>query len=288
MQPLWIDTDIGDDIDDVVALLFAVRHPELRLVGVSTVFGLVERRTWLARETLRRAGCEAPVLSGAVLPLKGRTPGMEPSSYLTVAPSLPVAQPENDEARLDAIAETMLALSEPFHFVTIGAMTNAAKLLQRHPALPDRWLSVICMAGELEGRAEYNVACDVEGARLVVKHLHPRLVGLEACSNTLPRAEVESLLDPSDPASAFLLECYAGYRRAGWHGNRDQAPLTLFDPISVLSLVQPEALNLQRLRVLVEGEGTLRLTDDGAEVEYALSNEWARLEPTVRRLLSGK
>lgn len=283
MPPLWIDTDLGDDIDDVVALLFAVRHPELRLVGVSTVFGLVERRAWLARETLRRAGCNAPVLSGAVLPLKGRTPGREPGSYLTLAPNhLPVARPEDDEARIDAIAETMLSLPEPFHFVTIGAMTNAARLLQRHPAVQQRWLSVVCMAGELEGRAEYNVNCDVAGARLVLKRLHPRLVGLEACSNTLPRAEVESLLDPSDPASAFLLECYAGYR-----GGNEEAPLTLFDPISVLSLVQPEAFNLQRVRVLIEGEGTLRLTDDGDEVEYALSSDWTRLEPTVRKLLSG-
>jgi len=34
---IWIDTDIGDDIDDAVALWVAARHRGLRLVGVSTV-----------------------------------------------------------------------------------------------------------------------------------------------------------------------------------------------------------------------------------------------------------
>ena len=283
MISLWIDTDIGDDIDDVVALLVAVRHPELRLVGVSTVFGLVERRRWLARELLRRAGWEGPVLSGAVRPLQGRTPNAEPSSYLTVAPDdLPVARPEEDEARVAAIAEAMLARPEPFHFVTIGAMTNAAKLLQQHPEVRERWQSVVGMAGELEGRAEWNVSCDVAGAKVVLRELHPRWVGLEACSNTLPRGEVEALLDAADPASAFLLECYRGYR-----GDREEAPLTLFDPIAALSLVQPEAFNLQQVRVLVEGEGRLRLTDDGYDVEYALSSEWEAVRPTMRRLLGG-
>ena len=34
---LWIDTDIGTTVDDAVALLAAVAHPAVELVGVSTV-----------------------------------------------------------------------------------------------------------------------------------------------------------------------------------------------------------------------------------------------------------
>jgi hypothetical protein len=124
---------------------------------------------------LRRAGWEGPVLSGAVLPLKGRTPNAEPSSYLTVAPDdLTVARPEEDAARVTAIAEAMLAVPERFHLVTIGAMTNAAKLVQQHPEVRERWQSVPHGGGWRGGRS--GTSCDVE-AKVVLRELHLRWWG---------------------------------------------------------------------------------------------------------------
>jgi inosine-uridine nucleoside N-ribohydrolase len=94
--------------------------------------------------------------------------------------------------------------------------------------------------------------------------------------------------DPSDPASAFLLDCYAQYRQhAGWHEERDTAPLTLFDPIAMLSLVAPRAFNVQDVHVLVEHDGRMRLTDDGVSVFYALSSDWDALKPLITDLLRG-
>jgi len=39
--PLWIDTDIGSDIDDAVCVFSAIHHPRVELLGVSTVRGCV-------------------------------------------------------------------------------------------------------------------------------------------------------------------------------------------------------------------------------------------------------
>jgi inosine-uridine nucleoside N-ribohydrolase len=44
---LWIDTDVGDDPDDAVALLCAAAHPEIELIGVSTVHGDTAKRAEL-------------------------------------------------------------------------------------------------------------------------------------------------------------------------------------------------------------------------------------------------
>jgi len=33
-----IDTDIGDDIDDALALALAINSPELDIIGITTVF----------------------------------------------------------------------------------------------------------------------------------------------------------------------------------------------------------------------------------------------------------
>jgi len=57
---LWIDTDIGDDPDDTVALYCARHARDLELVGVSTVDGDVHRRADIAR---RYAG-DVPVIAG--------------------------------------------------------------------------------------------------------------------------------------------------------------------------------------------------------------------------------
>lgn len=282
MVRVWLDTDVGDDIDDAVALLCAARRPEIQLVGVSTVFGWVGIRASLAQELLTRAGVQVPVLPGAMAPMAGAPPAQEPASYNVLAPSKPQLSPEDDDARLDAIAAAMRGLGEPFHLVTIGAMTNAARLTERHPEVRRLWQGVTCMAGRLEADAEWNVWCDPLAAKLVCEQLSPRLIGLEACSDTLPRAEVEALVDPADPASAYFLECYRAYR-----GDRPEAPLTLFDPISLLSLVMPEAFDLQQVRVLVGREGRMRLTDDGAPVTYAFSNDWARLRPVIESVLRG-
>jgi inosine-uridine nucleoside N-ribohydrolase len=286
MVRVWIDTDIGDDIDDAVALWCAARHPEIELVGISTVFGHVEARAWLARELLTRLGLgSVPVLPGAVMPLGGENPNRELASYMRLAPEIPYPAPEQDRARVDAIAGAMRSVGEPFHMLTIGAITNAARLLTDHPQVAHQWQSVTCMAGRLEGDAEWNVRCDPVAAKLVVDRLAPRMVGLEASSYTLPRAEVETLLDPGQPAAAFLLDCYRAYRADAHWVEREDAPLTLFDPITLLSLAHPQAFDFQSVRVMVERNGRLRLTDDGGQVEYAMSSKWEALRPVIEGLL---
>lgn len=287
MIRVWLDTDIGDDIDDAVALWCAARHPEIELAGVSTVFGHVEKRAWLARELLTRLGQpETPVLPGATTPIRGVPPNREPGSYMRVAPEMPFPAPEEDGMRVAAIAAAMGAVGEPFHLVTVGATTNAARLLGGHPEAAELWQGVTCMSGRLEGDAEWNVKCDPAAAKVVVDRLHPRLVGLEASSHTLPRTRVEGLMGSADPAAAFFLECYRAYRTDADWVEKEDAPLTLFDPITLLSLVCPQAFDLQQVKVMVEKDGRLRLTDDGGAVEYAMSSRWDKLQPLIEGLLA--
>ncbi|UCC69012.1 MAG: nucleoside hydrolase [Armatimonadota bacterium] len=288
MPRVWLDTDIGTDIDDAVALLCAARHPGIDLLSVSTVWSRLEARTWLAREMLRRAGLpDIPVLPGAAH-AAADDPTQDIPSYGRLAPDLPRLSTADDNERIAAIADAMMALPQPFHIVPVGPLTNVARLLERHPEVSSKWEGITCMAGRLEESAEYNVQCDPSAARVVFDRLGPRLVGLEASSNTLTREEAEAALDPSDPASAFLLECYRHYRQhAGWHDDPQNAPLTLFDPIALLSLVQPKAFNLHAVRVLVESDGRMRLTDDGSNVFYAFSSDWDTLKPLILELLRG-
>ena len=53
-QPIKIviDTDIADDIDDAVALAFALGSPEFDVLGVTVVYGDVQTRAKVARRLL--------------------------------------------------------------------------------------------------------------------------------------------------------------------------------------------------------------------------------------------
>jgi hypothetical protein len=51
-----LDTDIGDDIDDVFALALALRSPEVEIVGISTAWGDTELRAQLVQRFLKETG----------------------------------------------------------------------------------------------------------------------------------------------------------------------------------------------------------------------------------------
>jgi uridine nucleosidase len=69
-QKILIDTDPG--IDDTMAILFALRSPELEVVGMTTVFGNTDVKT-AALNALRLAELEGhghiPVAKGAGRPI---------------------------------------------------------------------------------------------------------------------------------------------------------------------------------------------------------------------------
>src|SRR5437588_12264280 len=70
-----LDTDIGDDIDDALALALALRSPEIELQGITTVFGDTQKRAHLAAHILQVFGREdIPVAAGLQTPLQPRHP----------------------------------------------------------------------------------------------------------------------------------------------------------------------------------------------------------------------
>ena len=83
---LWIDTDVGDDPDDAVALLAAAAHPGVELVGVSTVAGDTEWRAILARELV-----DVPVVAGAALGVDA-IGAAAPEAILAIGPLTNVAR----------------------------------------------------------------------------------------------------------------------------------------------------------------------------------------------------
>jgi purine nucleosidase len=56
MRPVIFDTDIGTDVDDILALVLLAKAPELNLLGVTTVYGDTAFRAKIAKTTTHMLG----------------------------------------------------------------------------------------------------------------------------------------------------------------------------------------------------------------------------------------
>src|SRR5258708_34442879 len=73
MRPVIFDTDIGTDVDDILALAVLAKSPELKLIGVTTVYGNTPLRAGITKVTCDLLGCaDTDVLIGEKETLTGR------------------------------------------------------------------------------------------------------------------------------------------------------------------------------------------------------------------------
>jgi purine nucleosidase len=279
-QPVWLDTDIGDDTDDILALSLICASPELELVGVSTVLGDTATRARLARTLLSsvsgRGPC-APVAAGCGHPWPGRvTPHLWPNGPVA-RPWLvqrPCARPAAELPRaprlhgVDLLAARLLDRPGRIVPIGIGPMTNLATLLVRHPAVRTAIPGITVMAGEFsERKAEWNVRCDPLAAACVFAsgipmNVIPWSVGM-AC--TISPAQLRRLYVSRRPTGRLLARAIRLWQAAKSRPGCREYP-HLFDPMAVATVSHPEWFEWRRghvdVRFTPEALAQTRFTPD--------------------------
>jgi purine nucleosidase len=173
------DTDPG--VDDAMALAFALAHPRIELVGVTTVFGnvYVQQATQNALYLLQLAGSHAPVAQGAAQPLQGSQG--EPPAFIHGADGLgnlanrAASDGRRPEARSAAqfIVDSARARPGEITLVPVGPLTNIALALKLEPRLPQLVRQVVLMGGAVREPgnvspvAEANIWGDPDAADAV-------------------------------------------------------------------------------------------------------------------------
>jgi len=249
--PLIIDTDIGDDIDDALAIALAARSPEVDLVGVTTVFQRARLRARLAAHLLRaydRPGI--PVCAGADRPLLGaRREDWSPNQAGVLEDALDLPVPE-EHAALFIAREGMRR--EGLVLLPIGAMTNVALAFALEPRLAGR-VRVVAMAGAWDrGGAEWNVQCDPEAvAAVLAAGARVDFVGLDVTTRVVLRApDLSALTGAADGARRTLTRFVRAWQR-GW-GKDDGFCPVMHDPLAVAAVFRPDLLAWREAAVAVE------------------------------------
>lgn len=251
MEPtrIFIDTDIGDDVDDALAIALAVLSPELALTGVSTVYGNASARQQLAAQLLRQLGAEVPAAAGLGQSLRFQ-------ANTTVLPRQCQALTEQRSVMggrhgVELLVETIRANPETV-IVALGPLTNIAMAILLAPDVMKR-ASIVLMGGAFRAvYPEYNILCDPEAANIVLQSgAKIRMVGLDVTVPCVLSKEDEGLI------ASF----HSGYRgflaslSAIWLETSKSKKITLHDPLTVASLIDPSLLELEAAPVRIELDG---------------------------------
>ncbi|MEU5594284.1 nucleoside hydrolase [Streptomyces sp. NPDC020298] len=260
--PVIIDCDTG--VDDALALLFAVRHPDLELRAVTCVAGNTDV-DGVVRNTLtvlEQAGApDVPVARGAERPL------IEPSRSARHVHGhdgmgdLGLPAPTRAPAAVDAVTllrREILASPRPVTLIPTAPLTNIALLLRTHPEVTGNIERIVFMGGAVATGnatpvAEFNVWHDPEAAAVLLTAGVPiTMYGLDVFQRVVvPGVHVRRLRASAEPGTRLAGELLA-HRPATQGGSPEaEAAGGLGDAGAVCAVADPEGITTRLLPVEV-------------------------------------
>ena len=215
---LWIDTDVGTNPDDAVALLCAAAHSDVELVGVSTVDGDTEWRAEIGRTLV-----DAPVVPGARLAVRD-VEAAQAEAFLAIGP-------------LENVARLLAAGALPPRVCVMGGVL---KPVHHRGAVRD---------------VEHNFASEPAAARAVIGRTPGLLLcPLDVTVRMRPSAaDLEALVDAAPVLGPMLDDWWARQRAAGV--TDDEVAVRLHDPLALLALAGEPVVAVERQALTVDDEG---------------------------------
>src|SRR4029079_9302400 len=269
-RKLILDVDTGTD--DAVAVMLAALHPDLDLIGCTTVNGniAVEHCTDNTLRILDYIGrSDIQVYEGLSRPLV-RPDFPVPRKQDNLAEkihgktlSVPAtSRRQADKGAVEFLIETYRAATEEIILVAVAPLSNIAAALALDPKFAERVPEVVIMGGghevgNITPSAEYNIWCDPEAAAIVFAAGFRKLtlVTLDATHRALVTfadcQKLKALGTPAGMATAELIghriQIHDEIQRMAKPGS---APV--HDAVCIASLVEPSIITTRKLHVAVE------------------------------------
>jgi inosine-uridine nucleoside N-ribohydrolase len=270
--PVIYDTDPG--VDDAMALYFALAHPDIELVGITTTFGnvTVEQAAANALYLCEIAGYDIPVTQGVGSPWV--KPGEAPPDHIHGADGLGnLPHRTAPSRRLDPrpSAQFIVDMAREYPgqitLVAVGPLGNLSAALLLEPQLPTLLREVIIMGGtvlepgNVSPVAEANIWNDPHAAdKVFCAGWKLSMVGLDVTHRViLPVAMLRRIAerqrhpatDTLHHAVAFYADFYSGLypHVASIHG------CFAHDVLAFVYLVRPDLFVTEHGRVRVATDG---------------------------------
>ncbi len=237
-----LDTDIGTDVDDALALALALNSSEIELLAVAVVSTEVKLRGRLAAKILKTWGRgDIPVAAGQADTFDGRAVSANPVNQQAVLTAADAAPPGNG---IDLMIEAIQSHPGEVTLVSIGQLTNVATAFEQAPELTEQVQRLVMMAGavEHERKIEYNVRCDPAAAAYVFDlPVEKVLIPLDVTTRCQYREQYHTKLAGAGTArSALIWQMFQA-----WQETTGRSEPILHDPLAVAVSFVPELVTLE-------------------------------------------
>ncbi len=232
-----IDTDIGSDVDDAIALVYAIKAGmDIKLI--TTVHGVVEQRAKIAKKITLMLGKNIPVAYGEAKPLKQKTiynTGFEGKEFVDNGNF------DIMNNAVDFFAETVYAHKHDITVAAIGALTNVAKAFKKYPDLPQYINHLYIMGGaKIKGErvkpdyTSHNFKVDPEAADIVLAADMPITIVTKQVSkkNYFTREQFNTLSKNGDPVMQYLR-----HAAKQWLDFSGKKVAYLYDPLTLFHVI---------------------------------------------------
>ena len=284
-EPVIIDTDVGDDIDDAFALAVALQDPRLKVIGITTAWGDTWTRTLLVRRLLASLG-----RTDVVVAQGPQTPNNVPFTQRHWAEGATDKSPAPDA--IEFIRDQVNRRPGEITLIALAPLSNIEALQQRAPEVLHKLKQVALMGGSIylgynrsgaipvaKASAEYNIASRPQGLALLLASGVPvRMFPLDSTQLKFDEVRRDRLFAYGSGASDALTLLYHQWRLLNSWG---QITPTLFDVVPVVWMLEPAACPLEPLRIEVDARGYTRPVTGAPNVAVCLTLE----ESSAQRLI---
>lgn len=265
---ILIDTDPG--VDDTMAILFALRSPELQVLAMTAVFGNTDV-IYTAQNALRLVELEGnahiPVAQGAARPLVNEI--RDKGTHVHGVDGMGGTNPPPPKGQLqplsaaELIIETARAHAGELVLVPVGPLTNIALALRLEPRLAGWVKEVVIMGGAafVPGNAspvgEANIYNDPHAASIVFNAgWKLTMLGLDVTMKTvMTRAYLQSIYQARNPATQLIERILPFYQAYHDQIYGMDGAIHTHDPSAIAYLVNPNLYQAREMPVYVETEG---------------------------------
>ena len=257
LRHFLIDTDTASD--DAVALVMALRYPDVQVEAITVVAGNVPLEQGLQNALYTVGLCQkqVPVYRGLAAPIlrpletAQDTHGQDGMGDIGLLLSGGIPAPEH---AVDAIRETINSYPGEITLVALGPLTNIALALLLDPTLALKVKECIIMGGTAQGVgninpvAEFNIWVDPEAAKIVFSSTMPIIMVdwyTSTAYATISPDEAKTLRSIGTPLAKFCIDIQASHM--------NDTGFVIADPIAMaIALDRSVATEIKRLSVDIE------------------------------------
>lgn len=270
-EKIIIDTDIGDDIDDAFAVALALRSKEVQILGISTTFGDTALRATLLDRLLGEAGrADIPVALG--IPTQPKTN----FTQKVYAENGRFARASHANA-VDFILGQIKQHPGEITLVCIGPLVNVGALIEKDPSTFRQLKRVVMMGGSVDRgygdpygaptppEPEWNIVNDIPAAQKLFTAGAPiYMMPLDSTQLKMDETKRDFLFRQGTPLTEALSALYFEWGQ--------QTP-TLFDPMTIAFIDEPELCPVQAMHIEVDNKGMTRRTPGTPNAQVCLHSD---------------